>query len=72
VARHSRSQKKFKEAATQVINSGKRVLGTIVLNPHPFAGEIKRHPEVEVLPATKDNRAVVMKKVLDWLTEGVN
>ena len=40
---------RFKEAVTQVLNSGKRVLGTIMLNPHPFADEIKRHPEVEVL-----------------------
>ena len=22
----------------------RKVLGTITLNPHPFAGEIKRHP----------------------------
>jgi len=43
-----------------------------MLNPHPFADEIKRHPEVEVLLATGDNRAEVMKKVLNWLTEGVN
>jgi hypothetical protein len=34
------------------------------------AGEIKRRPEVEVLPATKDNRTEVTKKVLTWLTEG--
>lgn len=24
----------------------KKVLGTIMLNPHPFAGEIKRRPKV--------------------------
>jgi hypothetical protein len=23
----------------------KKVLGTIMIKPHPFAGEIKRHPE---------------------------
>ena len=45
-----------------------RVLETIVLNPHPFADEIKCHPEVEVLPVTRDNRAEVMRKVLVWLT----
>jgi hypothetical protein len=27
-----------------------------MLNPHPFADEIKRHPEVEVLPVTRDNK----------------
>ena len=53
----------FKEAVTQAINSGKKVLGTIMLNPHPFADEIKRHPEVEVLLVTRDNRTEVMRKV---------
>jgi nucleoside-triphosphatase len=60
----------FKEAVTQAINSSKKVLGTIMLSPHPFADEIKRHPEVEVLLVTGDNRAEVMQKVLTWLTEG--
>jgi nucleoside-triphosphatase len=59
----------FKEAVTQVINSGKRVLGTIMLNPHPFADQIKRHPEVETLLVTRDNRPEVMKRVLNWLAE---
>jgi len=60
---------RFKEAVTQVLNSGKRVLGTIMFNSHPFADEIKRHPEVEILPVTRDNRNEAMKRVLDWLTE---
>ena len=57
----------FKEAVTQAINSGKKVLGTIMLNAHPFADEIKRHPQVEVLLVTRDNRTEVMKRVLDWI-----
>jgi len=60
---------RFREAVTQAINSGKKVLGTIMLNPHPFADEIKRHPAVEVLLVTRDNRTEVMRKVLNWLTE---
>jgi nucleoside-triphosphatase len=63
---------RFREAVTQALNSGKRVLGTIMLNPHPFVDEIKRRPEVEVLPVTKDNRTDAMKKVLNWLTEVVD
>jgi nucleoside-triphosphatase THEP1 len=59
----------FKEAVMQAIDSGKKVLGTIMLNPHPFADEIKRHPEVEVLLLTRGNRPQVTNKVLDWLTE---
>jgi nucleoside-triphosphatase THEP1 len=53
-------------------SSPRKVLGTTMLNPHPFADEIKRHPEVEVLLVTRDNRAEVMRKVLNWLMEGVN
>ena len=59
---------RFQEAVTQAINSSKKVLGTIMLNPHPFAGEIKRHPEVETLLVTRDNRSEVTRKVLNWLT----
>ena len=62
----------FKEAVTQAINSGKKVLGTIMLNPHPFADEIKRHPEVETLLITRDNRTEVMRKVLSWLMAEAN
>ncbi|MDH4269254.1 MAG: nucleoside-triphosphatase, partial [Dehalococcoidia bacterium] len=62
----------FKKAVTQAINSGQRVLGTIMLNLHPFADQIKRHPEVEVLLVTRDKRTEVMKKVLSSLMEGVN
>jgi nucleoside-triphosphatase len=62
----------FRETVTQAINSGKKVLGTIMLNPHPFADEIKRHPEVETLLVTTDNRRDVVRKILNWLTEGVN
>jgi nucleoside-triphosphatase len=62
----------FREAVTQALNSGKKVLGTIMLNPHPFADEIKHHPEVETLMVTRDNRTEVMRKVLNWLMEGIN
>jgi nucleoside-triphosphatase THEP1 len=62
----------FKEAVMQAINSGQKVLGTIMLDPHPFADEIKRHPEVETLLVTRNNRTEVMNKVLNWLAEGVN
>jgi nucleoside-triphosphatase THEP1 len=62
----------FREATMQALNSGRKVLGTIMLNPHPFADEIKRHPEVETLLVTRDNRTEVMRKVLNWLMARVN
>jgi len=57
----------FREAVWQVINSGKKVLGTIMLNPHPFADEIKRHPEVKVLLVTRSNRTQALREILNWL-----
>jgi len=72
VAGYSQSQEKFKKAITQAINSGQKVLGTIMLNPHPCADEIKRRPEVETLLVTGDSGAEVMRKVSNWLADGVN
>lgn len=43
-----------------------------MLNPRPFADEIKRRPETEALLAARDNRTEVMRKVLDRLAEGAN
>lgn len=57
----------FKEAVWQVINSGKKVLGTIMLNPNPFADEIKRHPEVKLLLVTRSNHNQVLREILNWL-----
>jgi nucleoside-triphosphatase len=57
----------FREVVTQAMNIGKKVLGTIMLNHHPFAEEIKRHPQAEVLLVTRDNRTEVMNKILDWI-----
>jgi nucleoside-triphosphatase THEP1 len=58
---------RFEAAVTQATSSGRKLLGTIMLHPHPFADRIKDHPEVEVLLLTRDNRAEAMQKVLDWL-----
>jgi len=58
---------RFREVVTQAMNSGKKILGTIMLNHHPFADEIKRHPQAEVLLVTSDSRTEIMKRVLDWI-----
>jgi len=31
-----------------------KILGTITFNPHTFADEIKRHPEVEIFLVTRE------------------
>jgi nucleoside-triphosphatase THEP1 len=60
---------RFQYAVTRAINSGKRVLGTIMLNPHPFADEIKRRTEVEVLSVTGHDQTRAMTRVLAWLSD---
>jgi len=57
----------FREAVMEAIESEKRVLGTIMLSPHPWADEIKRHPDVAVIPVTRINRSQVLQQVLKWV-----
>jgi nucleoside-triphosphatase len=59
----------FREAALEAVESGKRVLGTIMLKPHPFADKLKRHPSVELIPVTRANHYWVIEQVLSWLSE---
>jgi len=61
---------RFREVVLQAIESGKKVLGTIMLNSHPFADEVKRHPEVKTLMVTRANHSEVLKEVLEWLARG--
>jgi nucleoside-triphosphatase len=57
----------FREAVLKAIDSGKKVLGTIMFSPHPFADEIKRHPGVKVVELTRANHEQVLREIVDWL-----
>ena len=57
----------FKRAVSQIIDSGKRVLGTIMLNPNPWADAIKLKPQVNVVTVTRANYHQVLKELLEWL-----
>jgi nucleoside-triphosphatase len=59
---------KFREAVLQAIDSGKKVLGTILLPPHPFADRIKKDPRVKVIEVNRGNHDQVLKQILSWLT----
>jgi nucleoside-triphosphatase len=61
---------KFKEAVLQAIGSGKNVLGTVMLNPYPFADDVKRLPRVKVVEVTRDNQMQVLKDVTNWMRMG--
>jgi nucleoside-triphosphatase len=57
----------FREAVLEAIESGKRVLGTIMLKPHPWADKIKQRPGVKVVAVTRMNQGQVANQVLSWL-----
>jgi len=57
----------FCRATMEALESGKRVLGTIMLNPNPFADEVKRHPHVDTLVVTRENHTETRRRLSDWL-----
>jgi len=58
----------FREMVQRAIDSDKRVLGTIMLNPNPFCDALKAHPGVRVLTVTRDSREQALAEILEWLT----
>ena len=58
---------RFREAVLKAIDSGKKVLGTIMLSPYPFADDIKRHPGVKVIQLTRADHDQVLGEILDWV-----
>lgn len=59
----------FREAVLQIISSGKRVLGTIMLNPNPWADTVKRKSQVNLITVTKTNYHQVLDELLRWLKD---
>jgi nucleoside-triphosphatase len=58
---------RFRDAVLKAMDSGKKVLGTIMLSPHPFADDIKRHPKAKVAQLTRADHEQVLREILDWL-----
>ncbi len=58
---------KFREAVWQAINGRKRVLGTIMLAPHPWADAVKRLPQVNLVEVTRANHHQVLEELREWL-----
>ena len=57
----------FRESVWQVIDSGKKVLGTIMLHSHPWADDIKHHPQVNLITVTRANHRQVLEELQHWL-----
>jgi len=62
----------FKKAVLQAIESGKKVLGTVMLNHHQFADSVKRRPEVELIPVMRTNNEQVLREIKEWLKNSAN
>ena len=57
----------FRQTVGQIIDSGKRVLGTIMLSPNPVADAIKHHPQVNLVTVTRANHQQVLAELQHWL-----
>ena len=62
----------FREAVSQIIGSGKRVLGTIMFNANPWADAIKRQPQVNLVTVTRTNQQQVLEELRHWLNVAEN
>ena len=57
----------FREIVLQIIDSGKRILGTIMLNSNPWADAIKLKTQVELVTVTRANYYQVLEGLIYWL-----
>ncbi|MEE9583778.1 MAG: nucleoside-triphosphatase, partial [Dehalococcoidales bacterium] len=57
----------FREAVLQIIDSGKWLLGTIMLAPNPWADAIKRRHGVELVSVSGTNYRQVLAGLQCWL-----
>ena len=62
---------RFREVVLEAIQSGKRVLGTIMLKPDPWADDIKRQPQVKLVEVTRTDYYHVLADIKSWVKEGV-
>ncbi|MBE9513048.1 MAG: NTPase [Chloroflexi bacterium] len=57
----------FREDVFKIINSGKKVLGTIMSSANPWADTIKRQPQVNLIEVTRTNHQQILEALSLWL-----
>ena len=57
----------FRETVLKIINSGKRLLGTIMLSSSPWTDAIKHRPEVNLVEVTRVNHRQILEDLRHWL-----
>ena len=55
---------KFRKAILKVLDSEKKVLGTIMLKENPFCDKIKQRKDTKVFYLTRENKEKVKKEIL--------
>jgi nucleoside-triphosphatase len=58
---------KFKTTVLEIIESGKKALGTIMLKSDPWADMIKKKPQVQIITLNRNNRQEVRDKIMEWI-----
>lgn len=58
---------KFKTAVTDIIESQKKVLGTIMLKSDPWADALKQKKQVRLITLTRNNHQQVQEEIQKWL-----
>jgi nucleoside-triphosphatase len=60
---------KFKTAVLEAIESGVKVLGTIMYKPDPWADLIKQNSRVRLFTLTRQNQPAALKEIQSWIEE---
>ena len=59
----------FREAVIQLIDGGRRMLGTVMLHHHTWSDVLKARPEVKLIMLNCENYPHVLDEVRLWLKE---
>jgi nucleoside-triphosphatase len=58
---------KFKSTVLEIIDSGQKVLGTIMLKADPWVDKLKQKPQVQLVNVTRNNHPAVLEEIRKWL-----
>jgi len=57
----------FRKAVLNIVDSGKMILGTIMLHSHPWADKLKERPEVKIVIVTRASYSDTVNELSGWL-----
>ncbi len=58
---------KFKATVIDIIQSQKKVLGTVMLKSDPWVDALKKKPQVRLITVTRNNHQQVLEEIQKWL-----